>query len=149
VTGPGGRQGDRLEVNGRVSIPLSELTMRASRAGGPGGQHVNTSSTRIEVEWTIPSSRALGEADRERLLLKLASRLDSSGTLRIVSAETRSQAQNRERALARLAEVVRTALVVPKVRRKTKPSKGAKEQRLAQTKRRSAAKQDRRWSGDD
>lgn len=136
-------------VNARVSIPLSELRMRASRAGGPGGQHVNTSSTRIEVEWAIPASRALSDPDRDRLILKLASRLDSSGTLRIVSAETRSQAQNRERALARLAEVVRIALVVPKVRKKTKPSKGAKEQRLDAKKRRSAAKRDRRWSSDD
>jgi ribosome-associated protein len=141
--------GDRIAVNARLSIPLSELRMRASRAGGPGGQHVNTSSTRIEVEWEIPASRVLSATDRALLLVKLASRLDSSGTLRIVSAETRSQAQNRERAIARLAEVVRVALVVPKTRKKTKPSKGAKEQRLDAKKRRSAAKRDRRWSGDD
>jgi ribosome-associated protein len=149
VTVGDGVPNDRLPVNARVSIPLSELRMRASRAGGPGGQHVNTSSTRIEVEWEIPASRALSDADRERLLIKLASRLDSSGTLRIVSAETRSQAQNRERAMARLVEVVRVALVVPKTRKKTKPSKGAKEKRLDAKKRRSAAKRDRRWSGDD
>jgi ribosome-associated protein len=149
VTLDNGVPSDRLRVNAALSIPLSELRMRASRAGGPGGQHVNTSSTRIEVEWEIPASRALTSADRERLLSKLASRVDSTGTLRIVSAETRSQAQNRERALERLAEVVRAALIVPKTRKKTKPSKGAKEQRLDAKKRRSAAKRDRRWSGDE
>jgi ribosome-associated protein len=149
VTLDRGVPSDRLRVNAALSIPLSELRMRASRAGGPGGQHVNTSSTRIEVEWEIPASRALTSADRERLLSKLASRVDSTGTLRIVSAETRSQAQNRERALERLAEVVRAALIVPKTRKKTKPSKGSKEQRLDAKKRRSAAKRDRRWSGDE
>lgn len=140
---------DRLAINSRVAIPLAELTIRASRAGGPGGQHVNTSSTRIEVEWGIAQSRAISDDERQRLLAKLASRLDTSGALRIVCAETRSQAQNRERALARLAEVVRAALVVPKARKRTKPSRGAKEARLDEKKRRSAAKRDRRWSGDD
>ncbi len=141
--------GDRLLVNPRVSIPLAELVIRASRAGGPGGQHVNTSSTRIEVSWTIPASRALSEADRARLLSRLASRLDAEGTLRIVSAETRSQKQNRERALSRLAEVVAAALVVPKARRKSSTPRRAKEARLETKKRRSAVKRDRRWSGDD
>lgn len=141
--------GAAVPVNGRVAIPMSEIEIRASRAGGPGGQHVNTSSTRIEVAWNIASSRAISHDERERLSAKLASRLDSSGTLRIVSAETRSQVQNRERALARLASVVRAALVVPKARKRTRPSRGAKEARLETKKRRSAVKRDRRWSGDD
>jgi ribosome-associated protein len=149
VTARRGSAGVAVPVNARVAIPMSELEIRASRAGGPGGQHVNTSSTRIEVAWDIASSRAISADERERLLGKLAARLDSTGTLRVVSAETRSQVQNRERALARLSSVVRAALVVPKVRRSTRPSRGAKEARLETKKRRSAVKRDRRWSGDD
>ena len=138
-----------IAVNSRLLIPAAELTYRASRAGGPGGQHVNTSSTRIEVEWNVAESRVLSEAERGRLLDKLASRLDSRGVLRLVSAETRSQLQNRERVSERLADVVRAALVVPKVRKKTRPTKAAKERRLDTKKRRSVAKRDRRWKGDD
>jgi ribosome-associated protein len=141
--------GSGLVINSRLSIPMSEIDMRASRAGGPGGQHVNTSSTRVEVSWTIQTSRALSARDRATLLARLATRLDSSGAIRVVSAETRSQLQNRERALDRLATVVAQALVVPKVRKKTKPSRGAKEARIETKKRRSSVKRDRRWSGDD
>lgn len=139
----------RLIVNARVRIPPQELTVRATRAGGPGGQHVNTSSTRVEVVWDVRRSAALSEDQRVRLEERLASRLDTRGALRVVAADTRSQAQNRSLALERLAEVVRAALVIPKVRRKTKPSKGAKEARLEGKKRRSSTKRDRRWRGDD
>ncbi len=138
-----------LRVNGRLRIPLTELHLSATRAGGPGGQHVNTSSTRVEVEWNVRESRSLLEPERTLLLAKLASRLDSRGTFRLVSAETRSQAQNRERVLDRLATVVRAALVVPKTRRKTKPTRASKEKRLDTKKRRSAVKRDRRQRSDD
>jgi ribosome-associated protein len=110
---------------------------------------VNTSSTRVEVTWQASTSVALGPEQRERLLARLASRLDSSGTLRVVSAETRSQSQNRALALERLAELVRQALIVPKARRATKPTRGSKEARLDTKKRRSAQKRDRRVRGDD
>lgn len=139
----------RLVVNARVRIPPQELTVRASRAGGPGGQHVNTSSTRVEVVWAMRQSTALDDGQRARLEERLAARLDSRGALRVVAADTRSQAQNRALALGRLAEVVRAALVVPKVRRKTKPTKGSKEARLEGKKRRSSTKRDRHWRGDD
>lgn len=139
----------RLRVNARVAIPAQELEIRATRAGGPGGQHVNTSSTRVEVTWRAATSTALDAEARERLLLRLASRLDSSGTLRVVAADTRSQSQNRALALERLAGMVRQALVVPKVRRATKPSHASKVRRLDTKKRRSAQKRDRRWKGDE
>lgn len=139
----------RLRINGRVAIPAHELAIRASRAGGPGGQHVNTSSTRVEVTWAVASSGALDEEARARLLERLASRLDSSGTLRVVAADTRSQTQNRHLALGRLAALVRQALVIPKARRATKPSRAAKQRRLDTKKRRSAQKRDRRVRGDD
>lgn len=139
----------RLYVNARVAIPASELTVRASRAGGPGGQHVNTSSTRVEVTWQVSGSSALSPEARERLLAVLASRLDSTGTLRVVAADTRSQAQNRTLATERLAVLVRQALVIPKARRATKPTRGSKEARLDTKKRRSAQKRDRRVRGDE
>lgn len=138
-----------LRVTPQLTIPAHELTFQASRAGGPGGQHVNTSSTRVELTWCIPTSGALTDAQRERLLARLAARLDSTGTLRIVSAETRSQRQNRLRALERLAETVAAALVVPKVRKQTRPTRGSVEQRLSEKKRQTARKADRRWRGDD
>lgn len=139
----------RLRVNAKVGIPAHELEIRATRAGGPGGQHVNTSSTRVEVTWRAATSTALDPEARERLLVRLASRLDSSGTIRVVAADTRSQSQNRALALERLAAVVRQALVVPKARRATKPSHASKVKRLETKKRRSTQKRDRRWKGDD
>lgn len=141
--------GDALVVSRAVAIPRAELETRATRAGGPGGQHVNTSSTRIEVRWNVRTSVALDEEGRARLLERLASRLDGEGWLRVVAADSRSQRQNRDRAEARLAELVRAALVVPKARRPTKPSRAAKRARLEDKKKRSGKKKERRWRGDD
>lgn len=123
--------------------------MHATRAGGPGGQHVNTSSTRVELTWGIATSGALTATQRDRLLTRLASRLDASGTLRIVSAETRSQRQNRLRALDRLAETVAAALVVPKTRKPTRPTRGSVEQRLSEKRRQRERKSNRRWRGEE
>ncbi len=139
----------RLAVNARVAIPAAELEIRATRAGGPGGQHVNTSSTRVEVTWCALESAALDEADRLRLSERLASRLDSAGVLRVVAADTRSQTQNRELALQRLAGLVRAALVIQKKRRATKPTRASKQARLDTKKRRSTQKRDRRYRGDE
>lgn len=125
-------------------IPETELVVRATRSGGAGGQHVNTSSTRVEVSWRPASSAALSTAQKERVVSRLASRLDSEGWIRIVSSETRSQVQNRERAVARLHEVVRKALVVPKVRRATRPTRASKEARLDEKKAASRRKAERR-----
>lgn len=140
---------DSLPINDLVSIPRSELGTRASRAGGPGGQHVNTSSTRIEVTWNARTSAALSEAERARVLLALAARLDGEGTLRVVASDTRSQRQNRDLAEARLAELVRRALVVPRKRKKTKPTRGSVERRLESKKRLGDKKRARRVRGDD
>jgi ribosome-associated protein len=139
----------RLIVNGRVRIPAAELTVKATRAGGPGGQHVNTSSTRVEVAWDARHSSALTDEQRERIEVRLAPKLDTRGVLRVVAADTRSQTQNRALALSRLAQLVRDALVIPKVRRATKPSRGQKLARLDEKKRRSSVKKDRRFRPDD
>ena len=133
-----------LLVSEGVVIPRSELMYRASRAGGAGGQHVNTSSTRIELLWTVQTSQALTEDARARVLEKLASRIDGEGQIRVVSSARRSQGQNREAAEERLVELVRQALVVQKLRRPTKPSRGAKEARLNEKKKRGETKRQRR-----
>lgn len=125
-------------------IPLHELTFRATRAGGPGGQHVNTSSTRVELWWHPADSPSLTEVERARLVSVLGHRLDGEGWLRLVSAATRSQLQNREAVFERLQRLVADALVPPKRRRKTKPPKAAAERRLQEKKRRSATKAKRR-----
>jgi ribosome-associated protein len=139
----------RLFVSGRVRIPAAELAVKATRSGGPGGQHVNTSSTRVEVVWGMRTSNALSDTQRALLETNLASKLDAAGCLRVVASDTRSQTQNRALALSRLANIVRNALVVPKPRRATKPSRGQKEQRLDEKKRRSHVKRDRRHRDDD
>lgn len=138
-----------IRVNGSLQIPRGELETRATRSGGPGGQHVNTSSTRVEVAWNVRSSVALTAAQRERILVALASRLDSAGLLHVVSSDTRSQRQNRALAEARLAELVRRALVVPKARKRTRPTRAAVEKRLAGKKLQSRKKEDRKGGAED
>jgi ribosome-associated protein len=138
-----------IRVNASVFIPASELEVRASRSGGPGGQHVNTSSTRIEVVWNVRQSEALNEAQRGRLVEQLASRLDAAGNIRIVSSETRSQRQNREIAEERLGATIRGALAIPKKRKKTKPTRGSVERRLSEKKKHSGKKSERRQSSED
>jgi ribosome-associated protein len=139
---------DGVRVNDGVIIPRDELVARASRAGGAGGQHVNTSSTRIEIVWNVGATRALSEEQRERVLHKLASRLDAERNVRVVASDRRSQRQNREAAESRLADLVRQALVVPKKRKPTKPSRAAKQARLDSKKRVSEKKRERRWRGE-
>lgn len=132
-----------LSVNESVAIPRSELDVRVSRSSGAGGQHVNKTSSRVEIFWNIPSSQAISEAERTRLLDKLASKLTTEGSIRVVASDMRSQSRNRELAEERLAELVRRALLIPKKRRPTKPSKASKEARLEKKKRRSRKKSDR------
>lgn len=138
---------DALVVDERIAIPRGELVFRASRAGGPGGQHVNTSSTRVELLWDFRRSVAIDDAIRAKLAEKLATRLDSEGHLRVVASAERSQRQNREAAEAKLAELVRGALRVRKARRKTKVPRGAIEERLKEKKLRASRKRDRRKDG--
>lgn len=135
---------DDLILDPSHAIPRSELTYRASRAGGAGGQHVNTSSTRIELLWNVRTTGALDEDTRTRVLEKLSSRIDGEGCIRVVSSARRSQTQNREAAESRLVELVQQALVVQKRRRPTKPSRGAKEARLSEKKKRGDTKRQRR-----
>ena len=132
-----------LQVNDALSIPRTELDVRVSRASGAGGQHVNKTSSRVEIFWNIQGSRALSEGQRARLLDRLASRLTTEGSVRVVASDMRSQSRNRNLAEERLADMVRRALVIPKKRRPTRPTKASKEARLDEKKRRSHTKRER------
>jgi ribosome-associated protein len=132
-----------IEVTDGLVIPRSELEIRASRSSGAGGQHVNKTSSRIEISWNISQSRALSDEQRERLLSRLARRLSEEGAIRIVSSETRSQLRNRETAERRLGETIARALIVPKRRRPTKRPRAANEARLTEKKKHSDKKRER------
>jgi ribosome-associated protein len=133
-----------LAVNESLSIPRTELDVRVSRSSGAGGQHVNKTSSRVEIFWNVLGSRALTDEQRSRLREKLASRLTTEGSIRVVASDMRSQSRNRELAEERLADLVRRALIVPRKRRATKPTRAAKEARLDSKKRHSTKKRDRR-----
>lgn len=135
---------EALAVAPGVRIPVAELEMRAITGSGPGGQHVNRSATRVALRWNVRTTRALRDEQRARVLLKLATRLDSDGAMRIVAGEYRSQQQNRRAALERLVAIVARALIVPKLRKATKPTRGSIERRLSEKKQRSDTKRDRR-----
>lgn len=135
---------DGLRVNESLVIPRAELAMRATRASGAGGQHVNKTSSRIEISWNIRESRALTDAERERLLDRLASRLSEEGAIRTVASDTRSQLRNREAAERRLAETIAKALVVQKKRKPTRRPRAANEARLTEKKKHSDRKRERK-----
>lgn len=127
-----------------VVVPGTELEWRTSRAGGPGGQSVNTTDSRVELRWDVQASQALSPAQRQRVLDRLASRLTSDGVLRLTGSEHRSQHRNREAVLARFRAVVGEALEPPTPRRPTRPSRAAKQRRLESKRRRGEVKRLRR-----
>jgi ribosome-associated protein len=132
-----------LTVRG-ASIPAEELSWRFSRSGGPGGQSVNTADSRVELSFDVRRSPSLPEPLRERLLSRLHGRL-VDGVLTVAASEYRSQHRNRVAARARLAEVLTRAGAPPAAPRKaTRPTRGAKERRLAGKKRRGETKALRR-----
>lgn len=138
-----------LAVNESLSIPRSELDVRVSRSSGAGGQHVNKTSSRVEVFWNVLASRALDESQRNRLREKLSSRMTTDGSIRVVASDMRSQSRNRELAEERLVDLVRRALIVPKKRRATKPTHASREARLESKKRHSTKKAERRRNSFD
>ena len=125
-------------------IPRDELTAKATRSSGAGGQHVNKTSSRVQLSWNVAESPALEDSQRARLFRKLASRLTADGVLTVSVSDTRSQHRNREIAEERLTELVRHALVVPKTRKPTRPTRAAKEKRLDSKKLHSRKKLNRR-----
>lgn len=132
-----------LRVNGWLVVPASELSERFSRSSGPGGQSVNTADSRVELSFDVARSPALPEWARSRALERLASRL-ADGVLTVASSGERSQLMNRQEARARLAALLRDAVAPPpRPRVATKPTRGARERRLQDKKRRSDTKRNR------
>jgi ribosome-associated protein len=132
-----------LIVRRNLVIPGAELRESASRAGGPGGQHVNKTSTRVTLRWSVAESEALTDSQRRRLRERLDARLTRAGELVVHASARRSRARNREQARERLASLVRDGLRVQRARVATKPGAGARKRRLDAKQRRSALKQGR------
>lgn len=138
-----------LEITPALRIPAAELAWRFSRSSGPGGQHVNTSDSRVELVWDVAASAVLSDAERQRILDRLGRRI-VNGVLTVGASERRSQLRNREAALERLRELVAGALAPdPPRRRATRPTRGSQQRRLAAKSRRSATKQGRSRPGRD
>ena len=123
---------------------LNECRFKAMPSSGPGGQHVNKVSTRIELRFNIENSEALSESEKAILIQKLGKSLPASGDLIIVSQEERSQYKNKERAIKKLFLLLEENLKPEKPRQPTKPSKASKEKRLQSKRIRSAAKRKRK-----
>jgi ribosome-associated protein len=128
----------QLRVSADLSIPLAEVTLRASRSSGPGGQHANVTASRVEAIFDVLASSALSEEQRERLLARSGPRVVA------VAQDARSQARNRELALRRLAERLRRALAVPRRRRATAPTAASRLRHLDAKRRASRRKAERR-----
>jgi ribosome-associated protein len=132
----------RLRITGELTIPLSEVTVRASRSSGPGGQHANVTASRVEASFDVLASPTLTDAQRNRVLERVGTRVVA------IAQDGRSQARNRELALARLGERLARALAAPKHRRPTRPTAASRERRL-QTKHRGTERKRERRPPDD
>jgi ribosome-associated protein len=138
-----------LEVTRQLVIPAGELRERFSRSSGPGGQGVNTTDSRVELSFDVAGSPSVPPGLRDRLLARLSSRL-VDGVLTVVASEHRAQLQNRAAARERLTALLRAAAEPPPpARRTTKPTRGSRERRLADKRRRSETKRGRRARPDD
>jgi len=129
---------ERIRVTRSVSLPVSEIELRVSRSSGPGGQHAQKSSTRVEAVLDVESTTALSDVQKSRVTAK------AGPVLRAIAQDERSQARNRELAVERLVEKLRQALAVPRRRVATKPTKTARERRLESKRRRARTKKLRR-----
>jgi len=140
---------DLIPITEALSLPLAELVFRFTTGGGPGGQHVNKTATRVTLLFDVARTPSLDEATRARLLDRLANRLDRRGVLHIDVQDSRSQWQNRELAIARLQSLLANALAEQAERRPTRPSRRARQERLDAKRRHSATKRERQQRWDD
>jgi ribosome-associated protein len=133
---------DPMPLRGNTAIPLREIELRASRSSGPGGQHANKTSSRIEAAFEVAASSALTEDQKRRIIARLGPRVVT------VAQDARSQARNRELALERMARRLTSALTVARPRRSTRPTHASVKRRLATKRRQAERKRDRRRPGD-
>jgi ribosome-associated protein len=133
-----------VRVSPTVSIPEGELELRFARSGGPGGQHVNTSSTKAELRFDVDATSSLTASQKARVRARLGNRITDDGVLVLQSSEHRSQTRNREAVVARFATLVGDALRPAKRRRPTRPTRASKERRLESKRRTSEKKAQRR-----
>lgn len=129
---------DGIDIGQGAFIPIAEIELRASRSGGPGGQHANVTASRVEAIFDVERSATLSESQRSRLLEKLGP------TVTAVAQDSRGQSRNRELALERLARRIATALRVPRRRRATRPTRASRQRRLDQKRRTGERKRARR-----
>ena len=138
-----------LEVSRHLVVPAHELTWRFSRSSGPGGQSVNTSDSRVELSFDVAESSALSPLLRSRALGRLSDRL-VDGVVTVTASEHRSQLRNREAAMTRMADLLRQAIAPPAApRKRTRPTKAARERRLTDKRRRGEVKRLRGRTPDD
>ena len=135
-----------LRITSNVEIPVSELHFRTSRSSGPGGQNVNKLETRVELLFNVIRSPSLSDDQKRVVLSALASRIDTEGILHISSQKSRSQWENKQLVIEKLAVLLRSALRVRKKRVKTAPTRGSKERRIQAKKKHSQKKHMRRVS---
>lgn len=129
-----------IRINRSVTVDDSELDFAFARSGGPGGQHANTSSTKVELRWNVDDSQALSPGQRDLVHRRLANRINAEGVLVLQSSEHRSQTRNREAVVARFTTLLSDALRVQASRRPTKPTRAARQRRLDAKRRRSQTK---------
>lgn len=134
---------EALRIDDRLSIPLGEVELRASRSSGPGGQHANVTASRVEAVFDVVASAALDESQRARLTER------AGPVLTAVAQDARGQARNRELALQRLAEKIAAGLAVPRRRRPTRPTRASRKRRLEQKRRTGQRKRARRRPGEE
>jgi len=138
-----------IRITERVRISSAEIELSYARSGGPGGQHVNKTSSKVLLRWNLTTSQALRDEDRAWLGERLATRLTEDGDLLVTSDKHRDQGRNVDDAVTRFAELLREALRRPKPRRKTKPSRSSQRKRMDEKRRRGDLKRQRRRKDDD
>ena len=132
-----------LEISEQVAIPDEELEWKFIRSSGPGGQNVNKVASAVQLRFLLPRNTSISPSAKHRLRRMAGQRLVDDGTILISARDERSQEQNRRAALERLADLVRAALIEPKIRKKTRPTRASKERRIESKKRRSSVKRER------
>ena len=138
-----------LVVSEHIAIPDEELEWKFIRSSGPGGQNVNKVASAVQLRFLLPQNTSLPAAVRSRLQRLAGQRLIDDGSILLTARAERSQEQNRRAALERLADLVRAALIEPKVRKKTRPTRASKERRIDSKKHRAGTKRQRSGRGWD